>query len=530
MSTRSGMATSSPSSTNCVHPEDMTFTVQDLLDLPLMQPARPEVVVGADLDRREVRWVHTSEIYEISPLLKGGEVLLTTGLGLVGMSAEAMSGYVRALARQGVAALVLELGRTFTRAPEELREVAAQHHLPLILLHGVVPFIDITELVHPLLIATEIEQLRRIDRASSELNRALLAGHGIKELLLTVRDVCQAPAGLYSPDDHLLAGDDVKEMTSTNVLEVEVGAGPWGTLVVDTVDPDVLRLAQMSATSIGICLSQSSQASPTRRLAGADLLRDIASGRYLSSAELTSRASAVGFAVREGRQALGIAVDMTTHTSVRSGVIATTEAARNTLGPSLVAELDGEVLVAAALRPSDLRVRLAEFADAVDAELRATVGGSLIRLTAGTLVEDVAGLARSVPSAREAAQLARKLTLGSRVVLARDLGVYHLLSSVVADADLERFVEEQLGPLLEQDARQASELVVTLDAYLEAGLSKTAAAAALGIRRQTLYGRLDRIGRFLGGLNFDDRQRRTALDLALVSWRMRSAATRRSGG
>ncbi|HZJ05760.1 MAG TPA: PucR family transcriptional regulator ligand-binding domain-containing protein [Nocardioidaceae bacterium] len=509
----------------------MPFTVQNLLDLPLLEPARPEVVVGEDLDRRVVRWVHTSEIYEISPLLKGGEVLLTTGLGLVGMSGEAMSAYVRALARQGVAALVLELGRTFTRAPAELRDVATEHNLPLILLHGVVPFIEITETVHPLLIATEIEHLRRFDRASGELNRTLLAGLGVKELMETVREICQAPAGLYSLDDHLLAGDDVGVDPRTGILEVEVGLGPWAMLAVQAEDtPDARRLVEMGATSLGICLSQTSQASPTRRMAGADLLRDIASGRYLSSSELTSRASTIGFAVRSGSQAVGIAVDMTTMTSVRSGLTATTEAARKIFGPSLVAEIDGEVLVATALRPNQLRAKLAEFADAIDAELRATVGGSLVRLTAGPLVDDVAGLARSVPSAREAAQLAGKLTLGSRIVLASDLGVYHLLSNVVADAALERFIEEQLGPLLEQDARQGSDLALTLDAYLEAGLSKTYAAAALGIRRQTLYNRLERIARLLGGLDFDDRQHRTALDLALVSWRMRSsAATHRSG-
>ena len=58
----------------------MAVTVQDLLDLPVLGEARPEVLVGGDLDRRPVRWVHTSEIYEIWPLLRGGEVLLTTGL------------------------------------------------------------------------------------------------------------------------------------------------------------------------------------------------------------------------------------------------------------------------------------------------------------------------------------------------------------------------------------------------------------------------------------------------------------------
>ena len=78
--------------------------------------------------------------------------------------------------------------------------------------------------------------------------------------------------------------------------------------------------------------------------------------------------------------------------------------------------------------------------------------------------------------------------------------------------------------MLEHDARHGSDLVQTLDAYLEAGLGKTAAARALGIRRQTLYARLDRIGRLLGGLDIEARQARTALDLALVSWRLRTSA------
>ena len=160
----------------------------------------------------------------------------------------------------------------------------------------------------------------------------------------------------------------------------------------------------------------------------------------------------------------------------------------------------------------------------MNAELAATVGGRVVRLVAGPLVDDVAGLARSLPAAQEAARLANTLVIESRVVLANDLGVYHLLSSVVADTELERFVNDQLGPLLEVDARTGSELVPTLDAYLDAGLSKTAAAAALGIRRQTLYARLERIGQTLAGVDLTDRRRRTAVDLALVSWRLRTAA------
>lgn len=499
----------------------MAFTVGDLLALPVLQEARPEVLAGR-LDH-PVRWVHTSEIYEIWPLLKGGEVLLTTGLGLVGATPDAVADYVRSLSRKDVAALLLELGRTFTRPPAALVEEAVEHDLALVVLHGVVPFIEVTETVHPLLLEHQVDELRELQRASAELNRVLLEGRGLHELVATVAAVCGGPVGVYGLDRSLLAGVDLD--ASTPSFQVSVGTGPWAHLVVSGADtPERRRTAEVCAASLGVFLAQNGRVSQTPRSAAADLLRDLASGRYLSSADITARAADLGLRARPHHRLLALVVSTTTLTAGRTGAPVVIGAVRRVLGPAIAAELDGEVVVAASVPSAELRHRLTELVGVIDAELRATVGGSVSRVTAGPLVEDAAGLARSVPEAREAAALAVKLSLGSRVVLASDLSVYNLLSGVVADAALERFVDEQLGPLLEYDARTGSDLVPTLDTYLEAGLSKTAAAAALGIRRQTLYARLERISRLLGGLTFDERQRRTALDLALVSWRMRSSA------
>lgn len=503
----------------------MTFTVQDLLDLPVLQAARPEVLAcGDDLDRRAVRWVHTSEIYEIWPLLKGGEVLLTTGLGLVGVGPEAATDYVRSLAQKDVAALLLELGRTFTRPPAALVDAAAVHRLPLVALHGVVPFIEVTETVHPLLLDHQVGELRALERASEQLNRALLEGHGLHECVATVAAICDAPVGLYGLDRSLMSGADV--LTSSCTFQVNVGTGPWATLAIAASQtPERRRLAELCAGSLGVFLAHRSRASPTPRTAAADLLRDLASGRYVSSGDISTRANGLGLTTpRPGRRLVALVVRTATPASVHTGAEVAIQTAKRVLGPSLAADLDGDVVITTSLPFAELRSRLTTLVNEIDEELQSTVGGSVVRLTAGSSVGDVAGLARSVPEAIEAADLAGKLSLGSRIVLASDLGVYNLLSGAVADPQVERFIDEQLGPLLEQDARTGSDLVGTLDAYLESGLSKTAASAALGIRRQTLYARLERIGRLLGGLSFEDRQRRTALDLALVSWRMRSSA------
>ena len=72
-----------------------------------------------------------------------------------------MADYVRALARRGVAALLLELGRTFPSAPPTMVAAARDTGLPLVVLHGVVPFIQVTQTVHPLLLDDELQQLRR---------------------------------------------------------------------------------------------------------------------------------------------------------------------------------------------------------------------------------------------------------------------------------------------------------------------------------------------------------------------------------
>ncbi len=293
----------------------MPMSVQDVLDLPVMQSARPEVVAGDDLARRPVRWIHTSEIYEIGPLLKGGEVLLTTGLGLVGMSTEAITGYVRSLAQRKVAALVLELGRTFPQPPPALRETAVQQGLPLVLLHGVVPFVEVTEAAHPLLITEELDQLRLLERASAELNQLLLAGRGLDELVAAVSAVCNVPVGLVDPHGVLLAGSAADP--ATQVFELPVGAASWLTLVVTAAEsPELRRLAELGATAVGICLAQEGRVSPTGRTSAAVLLHDLASGRYLSSSEISRRAGVLGLQVRPGQGVVGIAARTTTLTSV----------------------------------------------------------------------------------------------------------------------------------------------------------------------------------------------------------------------
>ncbi|MBW8740178.1 MAG: PucR family transcriptional regulator ligand-binding domain-containing protein, partial [Streptomyces turgidiscabies] len=123
------------------------ITVRRALELPGLRSGLPEILAGAERLGRTVRWVHAGEVPHIASLLKGGELLLTTGYGLGTRPAEQRA-FVRTLADRGIAALVVELGPRFTRLPAALVETARSTGLPLVQLHREVPFVAVTEEIH----------------------------------------------------------------------------------------------------------------------------------------------------------------------------------------------------------------------------------------------------------------------------------------------------------------------------------------------------------------------------------------------
>ena len=183
----------------------MAITLQELLSFDVLQASDPEVLSGADNLDRVVRWVHSSEIYEIAPLLAGGEFLLTAGLGLAGVDASARRHYIRELAMRGVAGLAVELGRTFATMPQELVEEARRHRFPLFALNSVVPFVRVTEMANTAIIDYSALQLRMGDSVTRALNEALIAGAGVGRLLAVAASVIRCPLVLVSTSGALVA-------------------------------------------------------------------------------------------------------------------------------------------------------------------------------------------------------------------------------------------------------------------------------------------------------------------------------------
>jgi DNA-binding PucR family transcriptional regulator len=80
----------------------------------------------------------------------------------------------------------------------------------------------------------------------------------------------------------------------------------------------------------------------------------------------------------------------------------------------------------------------------------------------------------------------------------QDLALYALVFDVERSADLDRFLDEAIGPLVAYDARRSTDLVTTLEAYFANDGNLRRTARALHVHLNTLLKRLDRVSTVLG--------------------------------
>ncbi len=145
----------------------MSLTVREALTLQVLKTA--EVVAGHRGLDNPIRWTHIIDMPDVAEWVKGGEVLITSGLGIHD-SPQAQSKYLREAAEKRVAAVLVSKDY-LPQTPLHMRQLADEYGLPLIELPRETPFVDVTEAI-----------LRRLAVKSSVAEKeylleALLAGN-----------------------------------------------------------------------------------------------------------------------------------------------------------------------------------------------------------------------------------------------------------------------------------------------------------------------------------------------------------------
>ncbi|XVS61403.1 PucR family transcriptional regulator [Actinosynnema sp. CA-299493] len=527
-------------------------TVAEALALPVVRRGRPAVVAGAAGMGRRVRWVHVAEVADIAQLLRGGELVLTTGIALPD-DPDGLRRYVADLASVGASGLVVELVRRWSdELPGALVAAAEQHELPLVTLARETRFVSVTEAVVSLIVDAQLAELRAAEQVHETFTALTVAGAEPAEVLREVARTAGLPVVLETLGHEVLAydaaGQDptalladwgqrsravaVSERTAYHEqagwLVTVVGArgADWGRLVLLSPEQPPHRhvvVAERAASALAVHRLVARDRESLERQTHRTLLTQLLGQ---PPHDLPARAAALGVPL-ERRQLVGVAIRpgtasvpaqaLASQEVLRDLAEATALAARRVTVPALVGVVDDTSVRALLSLPpqAGLDGVLRRLAREVHRRAAETQHALPVVVAVGTTVTAVPDVRRSLGEAAHVAGAALRSSgtrLYHRLDDVRLRGLLHLLRE---DERVIAFADRELGTLLSRDANQGTRLMELLRCFCEHGGNKSAAAAAAHLSRTAYYQQLSRIEQVLG-VSLEDPESVLSLYVALL--------------
>ncbi len=185
-----------------------------------------KLISGEEAAQGHVRWVHSTELPDPTPWLRGGELLLTTGLQL--QSAKTQRELIVRLAAHEIGGLGFGTGFAHKRLPPALADEARKRDFPLFEVPYELPFIAITERVFAQLLDERYEMLQR-SMAGDVLAEALTGRLYPDELQARLRPFGigeRAAVLAFAPPDPAVAAPLVERILARDDLLGERAGGP----------------------------------------------------------------------------------------------------------------------------------------------------------------------------------------------------------------------------------------------------------------------------------------------------------------
>lgn len=500
------------------------ITVRDILQRSAFSRAR--LIAGRDGQDRSVKWVHIGEIPNLSQFLQGGELVLSTGVGLG--TPDLRKTFIMGLIQAEASGLVLELGSYFPSPPADMLEWADQHRFPIIAFPEAVRFLDLSYEINTLIISQHHQVLLELEALSLKIRQILLNTEGPAALLKAFTSAVGRPIWYHSrriDHDDMSVGDwtILPQPRDTVVLHptVEGGGDGWwvrqsiivfdhpvADIYVENSGPELEERVYLALDRIAAALAQdfirAETLDRTRRREEAVMLELLFFQEPLPSAVLKRFNSRYGLGGGgANRFRVGIAhpqleTILQHHGGTQSG------------DPQLLLLRESDrILVVLVGRPSWIDAALQHIADDVTSRM-GNVGWSLTH-------DDGAALKEAMLQAHDAWVVAH-LPSEPNVRRYDDLGLYRWILATDKAQLQTLLIDPELGAVLTGPRQQQAVLLETLEAVVANAASKSEAADKLGIHRQTLYSRLERIESLLGK-DFLAPHRKTAIQAAILALR-----------
>ncbi len=369
--------------------------------------------------------------------------------------------------------------------------------------------------------------------ALATLSDAIESGAGLPAVARAAAKALGASVALIDRSSAVLA---VAASSSAEESKLLSGEGDVGTLKLRVADAEVGELRyrsrggepgktviRMVSTLLALELERARAPEWASDEAAGEFVRALLDRRVTDRGDILARAGELAAEIQAGG---GVVIARAAPRAAQTGdwrarvlIVALRSLRAGSSGAIAELSEDGERATVSAIVPAAEAPTVARAAQALARELAASLPGFHVTVAHSRWVADPVDLYRSGQEALLAVNVAE--AEGLDLLAFEDTGSYRLLLPAMSEdpAELRRFYEETVEPLSAYDEQYETELVRTIEAYLENDGNVTPTAEQLFTHRHTIRYRLERV-KELCGHDITSTEGREKLGLGLKSMRV----------
>lgn len=499
------------------------------------------VIAGEEGIHRIVKWVHVVEVTSIRNLLNGNELILSTGVAWKD-NVDLFVSMVKEFIENNAAGLCLEMGTYMSEVPTEVIDLANDHQFPIIVFQKEVPFVEITQDIHSVIINQQYQKISDLENYSQSLNKRLLTIETYEDILqfifsaldvqiifrlknqeyefvpeinrqAQISIIAKLQGAKTQPYDHIasapifLFGQEYAELA---VYSKDIPISEYDSLILDRT---ATALAQHLLRDLFVEEKKRVEEFEWLRgwLDGEHSLEDI--HEYLVENGIKPKTSDVAVLITK----LIPVKEKSSQDVTYLKLLFRSVFEQNGFAVFFVEKRNEITFILLNNRTKkNLKERIKKAIESIqDSEfIRQQTSAKLI-IAAGKFIQSLSEVHKSYQTAKETLRIQQKMTNKQIYHFYEDLHLYRLISQMSRHTDLNELASEYLQPVIQYDQQYNGKLLETLKAYLECNGSKQETSNKLFIVRQTLYHRLHKLENLLGE-DFMEHEKRVAIEFMLL--------------
>jgi purine catabolism regulator len=480
------------------------FDVGSVVDSLPFDDAR--VAAGAGGMTRQVSRAWLAGTSEDLRRVGPGELVVTTAATLLG-TGEGWDQLAARLDAAQIAGVAVRLDGS-AELPSEMLGAAESLDLPVITFPETTALARVTTAVLDAVLEAQRQRLERVLDIHQRFTRIVLAGGGPADIATTLHDLLGCTIAVVDTE-----GRPIVVVPSDAAEALPVGVGPgvrhpiragdqdYGEIVAVTeraaLDEEGLIALERAAMAVAMRQAQANAVSEAQERFAAISLEELISGHTANATDVAERAISFGWDLARPRAVLLASIDPPETGAISPSALATiAAAARATLGRDAIVWTRTATIAALLAPETDRASERRRIAEGLQRELDDRLRTETVSIGVGRRVDNPIELSRSFTEANRAVAVGRWAKGRHVTEVFDELGLERLLAATPTD-ELAEFVRLAIGPLVEHDRANETELVDTLAVWLETR-NMAEAGRQVHVHYNTLKNRLQRIETIIG--------------------------------